>query len=241
MPVNLAGMTMEQVFGMRRTMPSPKNPMDKSTIVSIFPKPLRERKETICPGLFELEAGSPEKPTVLVVGSSSWWKDVDPEQPLLEIPDGSVLVAKSIVDDYCKGMLGCDMKGSMPGLFWVPGAFSVFEIQKNHADKLREAKIKQDNWYKELIKLADIGWAKSNGNPITIALEMKLAATMLGLVDKPWMKDQIFLELSNCPACGNKTDPKYPMCANCKTIINPELFARLNLKQAINQAVVESK
>jgi hypothetical protein len=111
----------------RRTIRAESNPLDKSTVVSIYPRELVERKPTIQPGIFTIPAGSIEKPTLVVVGPSSWWRDIDIEQPLLEIVNGSVQVANSIVVDYCNGLLGCNMRDTMPGLFWVPGEFKTVE------------------------------------------------------------------------------------------------------------------
>jgi hypothetical protein len=54
--------------------------MDKSTIVSIYPKEINEVKHTIEPGRFHLKPGKPDSPSLLVVGSSSWWKEIDEEQ-----------------------------------------------------------------------------------------------------------------------------------------------------------------
>ena len=59
------------VFSKRRTVRATPNPMDKSTVVSIYPKELNEIKPTIMPGRFRLEPGTYEKPSILVVGSSS--------------------------------------------------------------------------------------------------------------------------------------------------------------------------
>ena len=109
----------------RRTIRAPVNPLDKSTVVSILPKPISERKATIQPGTFELPPGSFDKPSILVVGPSSWWREVDEGQPLLEIPVASVIIADSIVKDYCNGLLACDMGDRMPGLFYLPGIFTV--------------------------------------------------------------------------------------------------------------------
>src|SRR5579862_6209086 len=92
----------------RRMIRSAKNPLDACTVVSIFPKEIIEVKETIEPRKFIIPAGSMEKPGVLVVRSASWWKDYDVTQPVLEITNGSMQVAESIVKDYCNGMLGCN-------------------------------------------------------------------------------------------------------------------------------------
>src|SRR6187200_2386767 len=89
----------------RRTIRAPVNSLDKSTVVSILPKRIYETKITIQPGVFEIAPGSMEHPSVLVVGASSWWREVDVDQPLLEIPVSSIQVADSIVKDYCNGLL----------------------------------------------------------------------------------------------------------------------------------------
>ena len=70
----------------KKTVRAPVNPMDKCTIISIYPKDIHERKLTVQPGEFHIPAGTPEKPSILVVGPSSWWRDVGEDEPLLEIP-----------------------------------------------------------------------------------------------------------------------------------------------------------
>ena len=113
----------------RRTIRAPVNPMDKSTIVSILPKFISERKATIQPGTFEITPGSFEKPALLVVGPSSWWREIDENQPLLEIPVSSIQVADSVVKDYCNGLLACNMSDMMPGLFYLPGEYNLDKLK----------------------------------------------------------------------------------------------------------------
>src|ERR1700682_3034442 len=84
------------LFNTRRLIRTSKNPLDKCTIVSIFPKAIDEVKHTIEPGKFHIAAGTFEEPAILVVGSSSWWKDIDVDQPMLEIPVSSIQIADSI-------------------------------------------------------------------------------------------------------------------------------------------------
>src|SRR5437016_1403626 len=84
----------------RRLIKSPINPLDKSTVISIYPKEITEEKPTLQPGMFHIEAGSYDKPTILIVGPSVWWKEVDEQQPLLEITISSIQIADSIVKDY---------------------------------------------------------------------------------------------------------------------------------------------
>lgn len=215
----------------RITIPASKNPMDKATVVSIYPRAIREVKHTIQPGIFEIAAGSYDKPAVLVVGSSSWWRTVDEDDHVLEIPQGSTVVADSIVNDFCNGMLGCDMADNMPGLFYIPGSHDAKAIKEVHKNLLDRAKAKQMNWFRTLIQMADVLWARSNGNPLTISADMKLAAEHLNL-DKDWMKNRGSVEMKRCMACGNINNIETIVCPNCKVILDPVRFEKLGMKFA---------
>jgi hypothetical protein len=216
----------------RKAIRMQRNPMDKCTIVSIFPKEVEEVKPTIEPGKFIIPAGTLENPAILVIGSSSWWKDYDYEQPLLEIVNSSIQVADSIIKDWCNGMLGCNMGDAMPGLFFVLGEHKAIEIKMNYKNKLDEMSAKQTNWYRVLVRLADSLWARTSGNPLAIWDEMRLAARELNLNDKPWLKDYQQAELIRCAACGGMRDPNYPICPTCKSIDMSHPEAK-NLKFAI--------
>lgn len=235
----------------RKTIKAPVNPLDRSTVVSIFPKDICENKPTIQPGVFRIPAGSFEKPAILVVGPSSWWREIDEEQPLLEIPNSSIQIADSIIRDFCIGLLGVTYGSIMPGMFYVlgtPGITGeikekdinspeihekiVSNLKKEHLDLLLKAKFQQDEYWKSLVRLADIGWARTNGNPLCIADDMRLAARELNLTTKDWMKDFSMMSMVKCPACGVMVNPGFPICGNCKTIINKEKAKELNLEFA---------
>jgi hypothetical protein len=216
----------------RRTIRAAVNPMDKSTVVSILPKPIYERKATIQPGIFEIYPGTFDAPSVLVVGSSSWWREVDEEQPLLEIPVSSIQVADSIVRDYSNGLLGCNMSDQMPGLFYIPGAFTSAEIKDQHMALLLSAHTKQRKWFMELIKMADILWSRSNGNPLSISDDARLACKELNISNKPWLGDLQTAELVRCLACGSLRNQLYPVCQTCKAIVDPIRAKELNLEFA---------
>src|SRR6187399_2848659 len=116
----------------RRTIRAPINPMDKSTVVSILPKEIHERKATIQPGFFDLAPGTFDNPSILVVGPSSWWREIDENQPLLEIPVSSIQIADSVVRDYCNGILACNMADQQPGLFYIHGEWTAKDLKKEH-------------------------------------------------------------------------------------------------------------
>lgn len=216
----------------RRTVRSPDNPLDKCTIFSIYPKEIEEIKPTIQPGKFVIPAGSYEKPTSLVVGSSSWWKELEEDQPLLEIPVSSIQIADSVVRDYCNGVLGCNMADMMPGLFFVPGELSVTALFTTHKDLRDRARAKQINWFTLLVKMADTLWARSNGNPLAISDDMRLAAQELGLRAKEWLQDFQAQEMIKCVGCGSMRNPLFPICPSCHNIIDVELYKKLNIQKA---------
>lgn len=212
----------------RRTIRGPVNPMDKTTIVSIFPMEIIETKPTLQPGRFLIPAGSYDKPALVVIGPSSWWREIDEEQPLLEIPVSSVQVADSVIKDYCNGILGCNMTDAMPGLFYLLGEHTIADIRKSFQHELDAALARQRNWYSALIKLADALWARSNGNPLAISDSMRVAAREMNLT-KDWMKDFRMVETVRCKACGGLLNPQFPVCPTCKAINDPAKAKELGL------------
>lgn len=213
----------------RRTIRADVNPLDKSTLVSIYPLPITETKVTIEPGVFTLPAGSEAIPSLLVVGSSSWWKDVGEDQPLLEIPVSSVQVCDSFIKDFSNGLLAYAPNESGPGIFFVPGEHKLVDIKKNFPHLLERAIKMQKNWFMNLVKLADTLWSRTNGNPLAISDDMRLAAKNLGLDTKPWLQDFQAMATVNCVACGAMRNPAFPVCPNCRTVIDVPKAKELGL------------
>jgi len=218
----------------RRTIRGPVNPLDKATIVSICPKILHDKKHTLSPGEWTVKPGTLDNPSVLVVGPSSWWRDIDEEQPILEIPVSAITIAQSVVTDYCNGMVACDMDSARPGWFYVLGC--KFKTEPGKQEEVDEAATKawiktdfkrelelavarQKNWYQILVQMGDSLWARSNGNPLVLSDDMRLAARELGIqANKDWMKDFLAVNMVRCKACGQLRNPEYPMCATCRNI-----------------------
>ncbi len=213
-------MSQAAVFAMlnRRTVRQDVNPYDKATIVSIFPKEVKVNNFTLTPGRYIIPPGSVEKPSLLVVGSASWWKEVDPKEPLLEIPQSSLVIAESIINDYCNGIWGCNMIDCKPGLFWVPLEKTIEQVKKEHSGLLEKAILAQKNYYQLMLRFADTNWAASGGSPLTINEEMRMAAKYLGQEDRDWMKDQLMMTQVRCFACGTMKDPRFPVCPACRAI-----------------------
>ena len=195
-----------------------RNPLDKATVVSIYPKPMQDEKWTVFPGKYRIEAGSLADPAILVVDPTSWWRDIDIEQPLIEIPVAANQVAHSFITDYVNGFLAVDMATQMPGLFYINGEVTKLEVIAKYKNKLQEAKMKQDLWFKALVRLGDSLWARSNGNPLVIWDEMRLAARELGMESLPWMRLDVQAAMTRCFACGSLRNPEFPICPTCKNV-----------------------
>src|SRR5712691_1323851 len=102
---------------------TPVNPLDKSTIVSVYLKPIASNNPTVFPGNFIIPAATPTTFELLTIGPSSWFKEMEDNQPFLEISNSSIQMAESIIRDFANGLVGCNMGDRMPGLFFIPGEF----------------------------------------------------------------------------------------------------------------------
>jgi hypothetical protein len=201
----------------RRMVRAPTNPMDVSTVVSIYPREIVDTKCTLQPSTYIVPAGTIERPGILKVTPASWWKEIDENQPILEIPVYSVQVAESIVQDYCRSLLGAT-PNAMPGIFYVPGEFDAVSIKLKYSSALKTAEEKQRRWYLALVELADVMWSRTNGNPISISDLQRMAARELTMTNKDWLKNYQMVDMVRCFACGSLRNPEFPVCAACKVI-----------------------
>jgi hypothetical protein len=192
--------------------------MDKATVISIFPKEINEFKWTIEPGHFHMMPGTYESPSLLVVGPSSWWREIDDQQPLLEIPVGSIQIADSIVKDYCNGLVSYVVDFASPGLAYVPGEHDLKSIRKNFQYLLDKLQTQQKQWYIELVNLTSMLWSRSNGNPLVVSGDARLAAKELVMDNLDWMQNFQAMEMVRCIACGQLRNPKFPVCMHCRNV-----------------------
>jgi hypothetical protein len=222
----MIGMNFPGMRALQRMPPRmPVNPLDRSTVVSVYPMEIKDIKVTLSPAdperdprEFIIPKGSLNNPSTLSIGSYSWWKEIDPEQPLLEIPVPSVMVADSIVKDYCNGLLACDLGIAQPGIFFVHGELSKEKIKLEYKQALINADKMQKAWFHRMINIADSQWARSQGNPLAISDIYRMAALELNLKDKPWIKDYQAVEMVRCAACGTLKNPQYPVCPVCRNV-----------------------
>lgn len=221
-----------------RLTKAPVNPLDVCTLVSVFPKEIKEVKVAIFPGkLFIPAVKNPKENFELVhIYPASWWKEMEEKMPWLEIVTSSMVMAESWINDY-SAQLGVEKGVKGPGLFYIPGKFNKTSILTYKNDNvtfdilLNNARTKQELFFRELVHLADVMWARTNGNPISISDDARMAAEYLGVSKhKAWMQDFKSFELTNCKACGHMINPLFPVCANCKAIVNEDRAKELGIK-----------
>lgn len=229
----MAGANAAVLLASRRIPPrQPVNPADKCTVFSIYPKLIEEVKPTIQPGFFVIKPGRPDDIQRLVVGASSWWREIDPEQPYLEIPNSAIQVAKSIVNDYCNGIIGCNMEDSMPGLFFIPGDITIPQLMKEYKSTYETYCQRQKNFWNSVIHLTDVLWANTNGNPLCVSGDARLACQELGIENKEWMQNFQSQGMIRCIACGTLRNPAFPVCGTCNRVVDVELATKLGVTSA---------
>lgn len=201
------------------------NPLDVSTIVSIFPQDVHEYKPTCFPGEFWIPKGTYEKPSVTHIGQSYWVAGGVGDMPEIEVPQSSIVMADSIIKDFANSLFGITVGVKVPGLFYVLGKQEVKDIKKELLDT---AKRKQDEWFHELVRVADILWVRTNGNPTAVSELNILAGKTLGM-EKPWMSKVLHQEMTKCVACQTLINASVIVCPNCKVIVDKKRFDEMKL------------
>jgi hypothetical protein len=220
----------------KRLHRKPVNPYDRATVISVYPRDVIEDKPTVFPGRFKIAAGSPENPVLTVIEPTSWFREVDENMAPIEVQVNAFELARSIVADYCGGFPKFVPEVSQPGLFFIPGKFDSVSIQSYvdesgafYRNLLAKAISMQRSWFAELVKMADIDWSRTTGNPLSISELSKMAAKELGQTSKPWLQDFMAISLLPCPSCGTMGNPSFPKCGNCGYIVNQTRAIELGL------------
>ena len=242
--INLFDMNKNIPSGGRRVLYQlPRNPADKCTIVSVFPKKIEENKPTVFPGNYVIPAAENGDFSLLVIEGASYYQQSAIEKmPPTEIQINSAQLADSIVNDYLSATWLAIRGQRGPGVFWIPGAFDKKTILNYvHSDGRKFTQMRQDaenqqkRWFTEVINFADEAWARTNGNPKAIMEDARIAAEILGVSStKPWMNNVIASQLEHCPSCGEMINVSFPVCKFCHAVIDPAKAKELNLIFAKN-------
>lgn len=194
-------------------------PRDVSTVVSILPYQLEERKPGLIPGVFRFPKVEKGDFFLLSVERCVHPVYLDEARPRLIVPDPSDMVAMSIVNDHKASVHGYVPDVAEPGIAWVYGEWGNTEEGKKRfkaeqAALLTDMVRKQEAWFNTVIQLADDDWSRYHRHSFITPIQ-KHAALYFGLA-KDWLIEQDIKEaMSRCKFCFQMIDPRATICAHC--------------------------
>lgn len=202
----------------------------KATVVSICPFPVHSKKPGLSPGEWNIPASVKGEPVVIVVGGSTFPVYLDADRGSLRVPAVSNTVAESIVYDYVTTHLGYD-ENAQPGLFTVEGEFTVEQIKAKFGEQLALAKAKQDNWFRNLVKIADDEWNRTHRHA-AISDMQRIACKNLGYEREWLMSIPVQVVTNNCPVCSTVITGDPIICPTCKFVRKPAEYDKLKTQFA---------
>lgn len=218
----------------------PRNPMDVTTIVSIYPRDIIDEKPTMFPARYVIKAAPIGGFSLTHIKGASFFIPSSIErQPPTEVQVNSMALTESILRDSIPTM-NLVTAGHRPGIFAIPGNHDKITVNLyKHADGrtfkelLEMANEWQQAYWADVMNEADSFWASTNGNPKSIPEDARLAAKILGMEkSKPWMNNVIASEMSNCRACGEMINPAFPVCKHCHAILDVKKAEELGIQFA---------
>ena len=155
---------------------------DISTVISILPFGISERKPGLIPGEYSIPGvKDPTKEVhTLRVGRARFPVYVDEHRPAIIVPEPSDRVCAAIVRDFVTGIAGHDPGKAEPGLAWMRGAFTPEETEKKFPAETTQLREFQNNWFVNLVAIADDDWSKLHMRRSVSSLQ-KVACRLLGL------------------------------------------------------------
>ncbi len=228
--------------------------MSVSTVVSIYPRELVEKKPSVEPNEYTIPAciskdgqGYPDIPpaTLLVHDATTrFYKGFNEWIPAV-VPSDEL--AKDLVNAFFSSNIDITNDPEHPigpGLFYVTGAYdredkikkegfdknkSSVWIQTEYKDELANCQKGQDQWFQLLVRRADTEYLRSR-NSRSVSDVHRFAARRLG-VERDWTKDITLAAINKCPACRQQIDPLALICPICKFEVNPLELAKLRGNQ----------
>jgi hypothetical protein len=202
--------------------------MDTASLVSIVPCTIREQKPLL-PAEFYLDKGSVEKPFILHIGKGisdiyvgEGRGQMGPNRSVVRVPVDADVIANAVVVDWMEAQYGIILPDAVPGFFWVPGHVAVKDVTA----EIKVAEVKQLNWFKQLVHIADDDWNKYRQHK-TISDIQRYSCNFLKL-ERPWLVDnEIVLAMSECPACFEKVHPRAVICSHCQHILDAERHKKM--------------
>ena len=195
------------------------------SIVSLYPFDIRIENDAVFPSIFDIPKGHVElggknaTPAVLLLGDGQIQHYLDVSRGNIMMGYPAEKIASSLVRDYLESVLYTD-KDAHPAIFWLDEPFNP----EKHVEFAREAVLKQENFYRKLIRIADAAWAESQ-NPMLITDTQKVAASYFG-EKKDWALEP-GEDTKMCTTCGITLRSFAVICPGCGFILKPRTFEKI--------------
>lgn len=194
------------------------------TVVSLLPVKLSEVKPHLFPGQFDIPACPKGEIVVIHVGESHHFiPDVFDEKRNYKVVTPPHEMARSICEDYGTALVGTDSDAG-PALFWVHQRLSDIQVAEKHPKLISFFQERQKRWFDNLISMADADWEK-NKNRMAVSDLQRVAAKYHGQT-KDWVNITP-MENMPCVFCKVMISVDSIKCFNCKEVVNPEAYKRL--------------
>jgi|SRR6187401_1512794 len=199
----------------------------KATIVSIVPIKIRIPAPHINPSIYEIPAAKVGEIQVLVLGEVTYPIYMGEGRSIVN-KELAFTTAEQLTRQYTSAQLGLG-ENCQPGIFCVPGSYTVEEVRKNFPKELELANLQQRNWFAKLVNEGDDCWNKFHRSAAISELQRK-ACSWLG-IEREWNID-VAAVIQKCPACKGTLPDGAIICGLCRTVINAKAYKELGFVPA---------
>lgn len=199
----------------------------RCTVVSLLPwSPPPEEKPHLLPSTFRIPAADPKTGIgVIHVGEAVYFQPNPFDDRNTRVPVSPNEVARSIVDDYINGQMALD-EDTCPGVFWVEGELTEADVIKFFKRRIEEYKVKQTNWFKALVNMADADFTK-NKNRMAISDIQREAARAIGY-KADWVDFNVSaMDMKQCPFCKSTISVDAIKCPVCSEVVDATAYKQL--------------
>jgi hypothetical protein len=195
-----------------------------ATIISIYPKEIRELKAGLIPNEYVVPEGSMDKPAVIHISDA---KHLIPQAfgaPAIQSYESAEKVAKSVVFDWIKAQMRYS-EDAHPGIMALSYEIPADQVKFKLLDELKKLESKQIRWAQALLKDGDDMWERYGENR-AITDTQRWAANYLKQ-PREWTNIEAGGNLMDCPSCDARISKNVATCRTCGCIINKEKYDKL--------------
>lgn len=196
-----------------------------ATILSLLPFNLVETKPGLNPNEYYINKSENDKIGITIIPNTvHYLVNPDPlsdakEVRHIKVPVPAIELAQSIINDYISSLLAVSPPDAVPGLIAVRGDYNdVKEASVTFIKEIMFMRNAQNNWFKNLVDIADDTWSKSK-SPVGISDLQRHACRSLDY-KREWLNPVPSEQLTKCPICKGTVNEGALKCVACGFIIN---------------------